>query len=72
MCRVLGPLLQDGTVAKIADDLKSYSATGRRSYKPYITVTCVCLPTRPLSAPRPPLFSAGSGLLVLSLPVPTA
>ena len=45
--------------------LKSYSATGRGSYKPYTAATCVCLPTRPSSAPRLPpilgwIWNAGS------------
>ena len=44
---------------------ESYSTTGRGSYKPYTSATCVCLPTRPSSVPRLPLFSAGSGILAL-------
>ena len=47
---------------------KSYSGTWRGSYKPYTIATCVYLPARPSSAPRLPLFLAGSGVLVLSPP----
>lgn len=49
-----------------ATHLKSYSATGRGSYKPYTTATCVCLPTRPSSVPKLPqtilgwIWTAGS------------
>ena len=49
---------------------KSYSTTGRGSYTPYTSATCVCLPTRPSSVPKLPL-SAGSGMLAPFLPVPT-
>ena len=50
---------------------ESYSTTGRGSYKPYTSATCVCLPTRPSLVPRLPLFSAGSGMLAPCPPVPT-
>ena len=50
---------------------ESYSTTGRGSYKPFTSATCVCLPTRPSSVPKLPLFSAGSGMLAPFLPVPT-
>ena len=50
---------------------KSYSTTGRGCYKPFAIATCVCLPTRPSSAPSLPIFFfAGSGMLVLSTPDP--
>ena len=78
MCRVLGPLLQDGSLPKSpmicsaeATHPESYSTTGRGSYKLYTSATCVCLPTRPSSVPKLPLFSAGSGMLAPFLPVST-
>ena len=36
MCRVLGDLLQEGIVAKLADDPKRYSKTGRE-YSRHVT-----------------------------------
>ena len=50
---------------------KSYSTTGRGSYKLYTSANCVCLPTRLSSAQKPTIFSGGSGKLAPFLPVPT-
>ena len=68
MCRVLGDFIEEGFVAKHANDLycgsdfpEALLNTGDASFRPSIVVTFVFLPQRPLFAPRPPLFSAGYG-----------
>ena len=64
MCRVLGDSLQDGTVAKLADDLycggkplMNSFPIGNVSCKPFKSVTYVYQ----LSAPDQKLFWDGSG-----------
>lgn len=66
-CRVLGHLLEQGVIAKIADDLAEETAhtnsfrNGEECYRRYTSAISLFLRRRPSSIPSPQRYLDGSG-----------
>lgn len=74
-CRVLGDLLQQGQVAKVADDLYCGADTLEdllAVWKKVLVALCAYLPVRRSLPQSRPTFWGGSGIRVLFVPVHTA